>query len=347
MTNKVEKKLYISLLSVIATISVVMIHTNNTTVWIYKDLDYWVNANRLECVLYIAVPLFFMISGSNLINYRKRYDTRTFLLKRVKRTLIPFWAWSFIAVLYCIYSGTYEEDINVFRIIIDSLTGKCMAIYWFFPAIFMCYLAIPVLSLIPEEKQKSSFSYASIVIIIISSIRPFVMSLMGKTPDSNWDYIIVNQYFVYIMLGHLIDKYEMKKKYRVLIYVIGFVGLLSMVIGTEWASRTSGEYSLLFKGYLNVPCLFYSVATFTFFRYHGEALMRNLVINKVVSWISPYTLSIYLIHMYIISEVMKRVSINVIHSVLYRVGFPLIIVPVSMAIAFVIRKIPVIKNICP
>ena len=42
MTNKVEKKLYISLLSVIATISVVMIHTNNTTVWIYKDVDYWV-----------------------------------------------------------------------------------------------------------------------------------------------------------------------------------------------------------------------------------------------------------------------------------------------------------------
>ena len=34
-----------------------------------------------------AVPVFFMISGANLLGYRKKYDTKTFFVKRFKKVV--------------------------------------------------------------------------------------------------------------------------------------------------------------------------------------------------------------------------------------------------------------------
>ena len=47
----------------------------------------WVRAVGYQSVFIFAVPIFFMVSGANLLGYRKRYSTRTFL----KRRLSPSW----------------------------------------------------------------------------------------------------------------------------------------------------------------------------------------------------------------------------------------------------------------
>lgn len=41
----------------------------------------WNTSLIVECLFYFAVPVFVMLSGANLMNYRKKYDTKTFLLK--------------------------------------------------------------------------------------------------------------------------------------------------------------------------------------------------------------------------------------------------------------------------
>lgn len=52
--------------------------------------EYIMLVNVIESVMYFAVPCFFMISGANLMDYRKRYGTKTFLIKRTKKTIIPY-----------------------------------------------------------------------------------------------------------------------------------------------------------------------------------------------------------------------------------------------------------------
>ena len=94
-------KLYIDVLTAISCIGVVFIHANGIF-WSRPSGSVWVTANIIETVFYYAVPIFFMISGATLIDYSKRYGTKVYIQKRIKRAGIPFVAWSIIAwvVLY-------------------------------------------------------------------------------------------------------------------------------------------------------------------------------------------------------------------------------------------------------
>lgn len=68
---------YLSALNALSCIAVVMLHTNSCF-WEFSKARYWVTANVIECVMYFAVPVFFMISGATLLDYRERYSTKTF-----------------------------------------------------------------------------------------------------------------------------------------------------------------------------------------------------------------------------------------------------------------------------
>ena len=62
--------------------------------------NYWISANIIESIFYFAVPVFFMISGCTLIDYRNKYSTKIYFKKRINKTLIPFIIWSMLALLY-------------------------------------------------------------------------------------------------------------------------------------------------------------------------------------------------------------------------------------------------------
>ena len=84
-----KKKIYIQILGVIACLAVVAMHVNGCF-WQFSYDRYWLTANIIECICYFAVPIFFMISGATLLNYRKRYTTAVFFKKRFGKTLVPF-----------------------------------------------------------------------------------------------------------------------------------------------------------------------------------------------------------------------------------------------------------------
>ena len=97
-----KRKVYLDYLNVLSAFAVVMLHTNNVF-WTFSYNRYWLSANIIESVFYFAVPIFFMISGATLIDYSKRYSTKTFLKKRFSKTLIPFLFWSILALVYLLH----------------------------------------------------------------------------------------------------------------------------------------------------------------------------------------------------------------------------------------------------
>lgn len=72
-----KKKLYISVINVIACLGVVILHANGIF-WQHPSGFLWISANFLETFFYWSVPLFFMITGATLIDYNKRYSTTAF-----------------------------------------------------------------------------------------------------------------------------------------------------------------------------------------------------------------------------------------------------------------------------
>ncbi len=96
---------YIVFVSVIAALSVLILHTNRCF-WTFSATEsYWFSANIIECLFYAGVPLFFMISGITLMNFYDRYSLKEFFIKRFNKTVVPFVAWSLIILAGKVASG--------------------------------------------------------------------------------------------------------------------------------------------------------------------------------------------------------------------------------------------------
>ena len=82
MENEISKKksnrvIYFDILNIIAIIAVIAMHCNSI-VHGKPNSTAWITSLIIECMCYFAVPLFCMLSGVTLMNYREKYDTKTF-----------------------------------------------------------------------------------------------------------------------------------------------------------------------------------------------------------------------------------------------------------------------------
>lgn len=89
----------ISVLNVLSCFSVVVLHCNGIF-WSRPDGRLWITSNFLETFFYFAVPVFFMVSGVTLLDYNKKYSTKTYFKKRFDKAVVPFFVWSVISFLY-------------------------------------------------------------------------------------------------------------------------------------------------------------------------------------------------------------------------------------------------------
>ena len=146
---------YITVLSVIACFFVIMLHSYTLG---FEETSNWILERIFRGIAYCAVPIFFMISGATLIDYRERYDTKTFFKKRLLKTLLPLIIWSIIYFIVKIISGQIDTNNINFRFIIDYFINVRMnPVFWFLVVIIGIYLCIPVISLIPKENRKKHF----------------------------------------------------------------------------------------------------------------------------------------------------------------------------------------------
>ncbi len=323
---KNENEIWISVLTAISCIAVVYLHVNNIF-WQHPNGLLWITSNIIECLFYFAVPIFLMITGYTLSDYRERYDTKTFIKKRTIRTFIPFIFWS--SVFFFVYGKR-----NFFNSIINIEIEK---IYKFFPGLFSCYLAIIFLSLF--QSKKKIFSWLFLWCFISYSIIPFLRKCGILHISDAWKNPIGCSYLLFIFLGYTLGHAKFQKKERILLYILGLIGLLSHIIGTHLNSPPDGRISLLFKGYRNWPCVLYSTAIFIYFKYSDWTfLTKNKILTRLLETVISCSLGIYLVHGYFVYHLLPSIFTKFGHKVFvnsnyYRIIAPLIIV---LGIAFLI-----------
>lgn len=342
------RKEYLCLLSVISAISVVFLHTNGCFWHFSSDKPYWFWANITECIFYFAVPIFFMITGITLIDYKKKYSTKTFFLKRINKTVIPFIFWSIIAILHCIF---YTKSITLSELSLTTIFNgiwntKFMDIYWFFIPLFFIYMTIPLLSYIEEKNRDKIFMYIILLMFLFNSFIPLVIKIFNLKIEITQHFALGCDSIIYPILGYLLDKYYKKiisnKNLIIGIYTLAVTGLLIHMIGTYNLSMQAGEIIKTFKGYDNVPCIFYSIGIFIFLRQTENFLMNNKVIKCIILFLCNYTFAIYLLHKFILDYMHANME-----TALNRLGLPFGIIPICIIVTFLIRKIKFGNRILP
>lgn len=339
---------YIDLANVISTFAVVILHTNGCF-WDFSRERYWLTADVIESLFIFAVPVFFMISGISLMDYQKKYDTKIYLKKRFSKTVIPFLFWTFMGLLFDIFFlHTVKASDLTLKVLVDGfINNHFVQIYWFFMPLFGIYLSIPLFASIEEEKRVELFKYLFLIGFIFNGTIPFLLSAFHI--DMAWPLGInvVSGYAIFVVMGYLIHKIDFTLNQRCIIYILGLAGLLMHFGGTYYESYALGDVSQIYKNLTYAPIVMYSGAFLLFIKQISEKVMKTNI-SKYVHFIKKYTFPIYLMHYYIIEILNRYLHLtNYTKSIFYRLGMPFIVIPITIIIAALIRKLRLGKKVLP
>ena len=324
-----------------------MIHSNGCF-WQFSKEHWWFTANIIESVLYFAVPVFFMMTGVTLLDYMERCDTKTFFVRRLKKTVIPFVFWSLIALLMHIY---FVKDISwvvvtVGYVVNGVLNTKFISIYWFFPPLFGIYLSIPLFACLEESKKIAVLKYLAGSCFLLNCLIPFLLTVFKIKIHFPITIAVGSGYLLYSILGYLFNKLEFSKKQKRIIYLLAFLGLLIHMCGTYFVSMEADKVLMTYKGYDNVPCVLYSLGIFLFVKENIHYLCKTSF-RQAFERLKDYTFAIYLLHWFVMHSLIRFLHIDT-HSIIYRLGGIFLVSFICICLTWCIRKIPVLgKKVLP
>lgn len=340
---------YITFVNVIAALAVLLIHLNSWYAFSYGPR--WAVANALHSILMCAVPLFFMISGATLIDYRKRYDTKTYFKKRFLKTLIPFLFWSIIAALvHRFWLRDHPMSDYQFPDLINRIFDtRFIPIFWFFIPLFALYLIIPILSAIDEQKRQKVFQYIIISSLILNFIIPYIISTMHipiNFPLSFTTNPCMATY--YAVVGYYIHNYKIAKPIRISIYTVGIIALFVVCIGTHILSYQFGELRGFNTNSNELLYALYSPALFLFMKqfFSKHFTSPNGRLARFAIFFNRYTFSLYLLHWFPI--VFFSVWTGNAHNQWWYIPVmgPLCII-LSIILTKIFAKIPLLRHTLP
>lgn len=291
-------------------------------------------------------PCFFMITGATLIDYRERYDTKTFFKKRLLKVIIPLIIWSIIYFIINFFKGKFSINDLSFKFVFEYFfLVKTNPIFWFFVVIIGIYLAIPVISLIPQETRRKAFLYIIIITFVFNQFLPDLLYHLNLNYNYDLKFpLTYSGWISFIFIGYYIDKYEIVKKHRVIIYVLGIIGFLTMVVPTIFISYHKNESCSWFDEYYDAPCVLYSASVFLFFK---SKINNNQIVTKIMpffNFVAPTTLGIYVLHIAI------RDFLRYFYTYSY-FGMNLVLTLSILTICFIVvkivQKIPGLRHIFP
>lgn len=209
---------YISLASVLSAIAVVFLHTNDYVLYFAETGGNfnWFLANFIHSLCFPAVPIFFMISGAMLFNFHSKYDLKTFLRKRISKTVIPYIFWSLFGLIFQIFflKTILIDNVNFKYILLGLINGNIVGPYWFFTLLFMFYCLVPIFSRIVVNKKYCQYSIIALLVLTLLF-----------APDG-YSKIAIIGYLFFGIVGYYIHTYGISKNFKRFLYILGFFGVI-------------------------------------------------------------------------------------------------------------------------
>ena len=338
---------YISVAKILASFSVVMLHTNGVF-WIFNYENYktyWISANIIESIFYFAVPFFVLCIGATLLDFNEKYGIKKYYYKRIKKVVLPLIYWNIILYIFKVYiiKDMNKEKINIIYLWNLYYNHKIYSIFGSFHTFLLSYMMIPLLAYVEKAKKIKVYSYCFITLLITQALFPYLISLFE--PRLIWIYNIKIGYIIYIFAGYIIENYRFEMKWKLIIYLLGISSLLVHIFGTKILTLRYKRIIGLHKGYLNLPCIIYSCSLFLLLKEYNYLLLK-IINRKIINKIGTLTIGPFFMHLPIIDIYKKYFKVNSF-SLKYRLFGGFFIYFICLIITFILKKIPLIKYIVP
>ena len=283
------------------------------------------------------------------MNYRKKYDTKTFFKKRMLKILIPFIFWAVFMFVWKIV--TKQMSIDHYKNIKDWLnaffSNKEEGTYYFLFEILGIYLTMPLLSLLAKEENKKTLWLTVILFFIFNSFIPNLLALAGIQYNGALS-VKIGGYIIWVILGYLLSTQDINKRYRILIYLGAIIGLIYRYSTTFILSKEAGKVIKTTWGYSSWHSILLACAVFLIIKYlNAEKILQGKEkITKALAKISSCSFGIYLIHKIVIYY--ERALLNIsTSSWQWRTIGVITTYLISLTIVCILKKVPVAKKIVP
>ena len=334
-TSAQKRTLYFDVMNIMACLAVIALH-HNGHYHNYTPSRGWVFSLLVECCFYWAVPVFLMISGANLLGYHTRYSLGTFLKKRVVRTVIPWFLWSIILLVWKILTAQFHPESYSLPYFWNLIvTNKVDATYWFFSTLFTCYLMVPVLTYLTPHR--TIMWYASGIIFVLSSVQPSLKTWFGFSQSMVKP--VHEPLILFFLLGYLLNTATLKKGHRIAIYVTGLLSAMYRIIHTYLLSVQAGATTTAVKGYSVWHSVFLAMAVFVFLKQvDWEKLLPEKVRNMLPA-IASCSFGVYLVHKIPLAHLRIFLGLSSTSIIWKTVCIPLTYL-VSLFLVLILKKIP-------
>ena len=295
MEHKNKEILWVDWIRVLATFGVVLLHAAAPLLSMYNKIPdvYWWTGNIYDSMVRMCVPLFFMLSGSLLL--QKPYSLKTFFLKRVNRILTPLLAWSVFFVLWKAY---VEHSATLASFSLSSLLYEPAYFHlWFLYTLIGLYLFIPVLSVLVRHADKLVLQYFVVLWFLAASLIPMAKKFTEFTIGI--DLRFISGYTGFLILGWLLGKQHLTKNNAMAAGIMAFIGVLITAFGTYFLMlNNNGIYLGYFYGPLAPNVILLAISVFVLIRYAAEnfSIASHPIILPIVRSLSSASLGIYLVH---------------------------------------------------
>ena len=325
------RNINLDLIKVLACIGVVLL---NTTMIGFKDTGSW---NLLAYLYYLgtySIPLFFMVNGYLLLG--KRNITYSYILEKVKWILITVSSWNTIVWLL-----KRDFAVNPVKKIIGSMVQKGYFFqFWFFGALILIYLCLPILKKFLNSKR----SYLYILSLLISIGLIFELTnIIIQTPLQS--YVIQTfrlwTWFFYYILGGLIaqfDKEFIKNGFKRWMKIVAVLLLLITPVILFFLAKTI--YHNLFAEYF-YDILFVKIVSLGVFLTILTLSLKESKYKWIVS-LSNQTMGVFIVHTYVMKVLEKLLGFSYTGAYLL---FPIFTLCISIIVVSLLMKIPYFNRI--
>ena len=311
-------------LNILAAFAVVMLHVSLDVFAPQAGGDpKWFTSFFLQAAFIFAVPVFFAVSGMNLLDYRAKYDTKTFFIKRVKRVGVVLLFGS--AVCYMLYGlfplsfwGAESATISLKGFIKGLLSNTINDTYWFLYTIIYLYMLTPVLSLAAKSKRLLEYimgcSVIAAVLIPLTAALGFDRAYLD--PLFGWA-AFSNVALLYYVGGYYLARYVNRPQgfpvpwwASLLLYIAATAAMVAVSAGSNGFigfDAVPNEYNPYWISISSPFCILQAAAVFMC-AYALEPQLQGLKegAQRVLAKVSGASLGVYLIQMPVINWIGLR-----------------------------------------
>ena len=307
-TKRPTRIIYLDLLRILASFFVVLIHVLKIFWDRSATNEQFVVITMFDTVAYVAVPLFFMISGAIFLSPK--------LLARVKTAKLAF---KYIAIYIgwtIFYVGLRAIIVQLSRqeIGLDLPTDYYADILhyhlWFLPQLIILYFLAPYIrKIINHSTRREVKNLLKLFIfgVLVRTLWGIIYEVITQQMSGNWSSIDMSllarttsmvspfsESFAisagYFMLGYYLHNFQLSSKTRVKLYtaaIVGYIFSVVLMLATQRGNLALSNFS--------VSILLMSAAFFVFFK-QNIPQPKSAIESRALTFWAEQTLGIYLVH---------------------------------------------------